>query len=100
MMYVERQQQRIKHQRKWQIEDRDVAPCRVPNIPLHARIVLISVSLPWDGTTNNAAASAQEKNSRKKSNVCGLQCSNENQINKSWRYIRKSSVLNTIFYVF
>lgn len=33
-MYVERQQQRIKHQRKWQIEDRDVAPCRVPNIPL------------------------------------------------------------------
>lgn len=61
MMYIERQQQRIKHQRKWQIEDRDVAPCRVPNIPLHARIVLISVSLPWDGTTNNAAASAQEE---------------------------------------
>lgn len=40
------------------------------------------------------------KNSRKKSNVCGLQCSNENQMNKSWCYIRKSSVLNTNFYVF
>lgn len=40
------------------------------------------------------------KKFKKKSNVCGLQCSNENQINKSWRYIRKSSVLNTDFYVF
>ena len=31
-------------------------------------------------------------------NICGR--FNENQINKSWRYIRKSSVLNTNFYVF
>ncbi|MBJ9266225.1 MULTISPECIES: hypothetical protein [Citrobacter] len=31
----------------------------------------------------------QEKKSRKNSNVCGLQCSNENQKNKSGRHIRK-----------
>lgn len=57
---VEREQQGIKHQRKWQVKDGDVAPRGVPDIPLHARIVLVSVPLPWDSSANNTAASAQQ----------------------------------------
>ena len=55
---VDGQQQRVENQRKRQIEHGQVAPCGIPHIPFHARIILISVAPAQNSATDDAAAAA------------------------------------------
>ncbi len=46
MAGVQRQQKRIKYQRERQVENGEIAPCRIANIPLYARVILIAMPCP------------------------------------------------------